>query len=182
MKKCNICGYAETDDAQFCSNCGHNEFTKATQAAQSPYGQQGRPGTAQYGRTVQPAEPELKKPIGWAIVTFLFPYIGGYFTIKPDVSKGIRMFAIVWSIIAAVAYAINAWMYYNYDTTTAIICIVLGILCLVPIFVYLPKAKQAQIDAQNAASEKLTEDLLNQPLKTFADEEVEKIAERYKNA
>lgn len=174
MKKCNICGYAETDDAQFCSNCGHNEFTAVNQAPQATYGQQGRPGTIP-----QQAEPELKKPIGWAIVTFFFPYIGGYFTIKPDVSKGIRIFAIVWSIICAFAYVINTWMYWNYDTTTAVICFVLGVLCLVPIFIYLPKAKQAQIDAQNAASKQLTEDLLNQPLKTFADEEVEKIAERY---
>ena len=182
MKKCNICGYAETDDAQFCSNCGHNEFSTISNQAPGPYGQQGRAAGAPAGYAAQSAEPELKRPIGWAILDFLFPYIGGYFVIRPDVAKGYRTFGIVWGIISVVAYIFNAFMYQSMyaDTTTAIICIVLGIATLVPMIVYIPKAKQAKIDAENAASKKLTEDLLNQPLQTFADQEVEKIAERYK--
>ncbi|MBE6464236.1 MAG: zinc ribbon domain-containing protein [Eggerthellaceae bacterium] len=183
MKKCNICGYAETDDAQFCSNCGHNEFTAVNKAAQNPYGQQGRPGGAPYGNMVPQAQPELNRPIGWLILHIFLPFISGYKLIRPDVSSGFRTFGIVWSIISVVAYFFNAYMFYmSYNNPSAVVSLICGILTVIPLILYASNSKKYKEEMDRKAQEKLTEDLLNQPLKTFADEEVEKIAERYKDA
>lgn len=185
MKKCNICGYAETDDAQFCSNCGHNEFTTVDKASA-----QARTASSTYAAgTYEARQPqayyqsEYKRPIGWLICHIFFPFISGYKLIRPDVASGFRTFGIVWSIISVVAYCFNAYMFYmGYDSISAIVSIVCGILTLIPLIMYATSSKKYKEELERKAQERLTDELLNQPLETYADQEVKKIAERYEKS
>lgn len=184
MKKCNICGYAETDDAQFCSNCGHNEFTAAEKAST-----QARPNAAGYATGTYAASQAqmqaqsdlgLKRPIGWLILHIFLPFISGYKLIKPDVANGYRTFGIVWSIISVVAYCFNAYMFYmSYDSASAIVSLICGIATVIPLIIYASSSKKYREEMERKAQEKLTDELLNQPLETYADQEVKRIAERY---
>ena len=114
-----------------------------------------------------------KKPVGMAVLTFFLPFIGGYFLIKPDVNQGLRNFGIVWCTLCAVSLLAgegDVSVFYN---------IVGAAFCIAPVIVYLFRKYSYEKAIQEEADARRTEEILNTPLETFADREVEDIARRY---
>ena len=172
MKKCANCGFAETDDARFCSSCGHNEFFEETVPRYaSPYSTAGQ--YQSYGSRYDDEDMD-KKPIGMAVLTFFLPFIGGYFLIKPDVNQGLRNFGIVWCTLCAVAMLASD----DYDTNV-LMSIIAAAFCIAPVIVYLFRKYSFEKRVREEAEARRTQDILNTPLQTFADREVEDIAKRY---
>ncbi|MBE6464234.1 MAG: zinc ribbon domain-containing protein [Eggerthellaceae bacterium] len=171
MKKCANCGFAETDDARFCSNCGHNSFYEETIPRYASTYSNGS-SYRQYARKYDSDDMD-KKPIGMAVLTFFLPFIGGYFLIKPDVSPGLRNFGIVWCSLCAVSLLAG-------ETDISVLYnIVSAALCIAPVIVYLFRKYSFEKAMREEAEARRTEDILNTPLQTYADREVEDIARRY---
>lgn len=170
MKKCSNCGFAETNDARFCSNCGHDTFYEETVPRYAtPYS---NTGYRAYTQKYDPDDMD-KKPIGMAVLTFFLPFIGGYFLIKPDVSPGLRNFGIVWCSLCAVSLLAGE------TDGSALYSIVSAAFCIAPVIVYLFRKYSFEKAMREEAEARRTEDILNTPLQTFADREVEDIARRY---
>lgn len=173
MKKCANCGFAETNDAKFCSKCGHNEFYEEEVPRYAATHE--RVSARQSSVPGYNEEDMDKKPVGMAVLTFFLPFIGGYFLIKPDVNAGLRNFGIVWCAVCAVSMLVA-----DTDDATVLMSIVMAALCLAPIVVYLFRKYSYEKYVREEAQAQHTEDILSLKLETFQDREVDDIADKYR--
>lgn len=173
MKKCANCGFAETNDAKFCSKCGHDEFYEETVPRYAAT--HARADSRQTSVPGYNEEDMDKKPIGMAVLTFFAPYIGGYFLIRPDVNAGLRNFGIVWCALFAASMLAS-----DVDDMSALMSIIVAALCLAPIVVYLFRKYSYEKQVREQAQAQHAEDILSLKLETFEDREVDDIARKYR--
>lgn len=182
MKKCANCGYMETNDARFCSNCACNSFVVEVPASSDSI------GYATAGPVVQPsscsgstASPGRSAGraltyTGLVALTFFMPFIGGYFLIRPGVPAGCRNFGIAWCTLIGIGCAISG------AAGDLAISLIAGALCILPAVIYagrvLFEKRKADERAECAEREKM-EALLQMPLEKFGDRNLEELEKKY---
>ena len=144
MKVCVFCESVVDDSATSCPNCSANRFKNKCPVCGNVYEGQPCPTCQANNRAAQEAaEQERLKAeavekansgLGWkTALTFIMPYVGGYFLVNDNVRTGFRVFGIVWcSIFAISASSLGG---------NTVLQILSALVCFLPVLIYAAKKK-----------------------------------------
>lgn len=138
MKKCRFCDMAVEDTASVCPHCCGNEFVALCASCGSPM----NGGTctkcaafaasraqanerAQAQALKQAAAQKANSGLIWkSILTFFFPFIGGYFLVGPDVATGRKAYALIWCVAYFVIGASQSDIFTEEPAVALITCLI----------------------------------------------------------
>lgn len=122
------------------------------------------------------SKPSLVKCVLLTILTVYFPPVGAWFLVKPSMPWGLRIFAVIWSCL----YAIAALLVDN----PLAVRIVFFIATLLPIayFLYLiKKDHDRKVQAKTDEMYRNVANILNQPKMSSDDAKLKELEEKYSN-
>lgn len=144
MKACIYCDRVVADEVLECPSCSSTAFEKLCPRCGERYDGPACPvckeaddaarNAAELIQGEEAARQKANSNLGLkALLTFVMPYVGGYFLINKRVRKGYRLFAIIWSLIFELSLLT--------ERVGTIVKIEIIVLSLAPLAVYLIREK-----------------------------------------